>query len=394
MNIPLFLAGVILILIVLGDAFETMVLPRRVTRRVRLARLFFRYAWKIWLTIARLITSRRGMETFLGFFGPLSVLILIILWATGLVFGFAFMLFASGSTLAMPEGSVSFGTYLYLSGTSLFTLGLGDVTPTTPLGRGIIAAEAGLGLGFLALVISYLPLLNQSFARREVTIALLDAHAGSPPTAMEMLHRHIHHNEVDELRQHLYEWERWSAELLESHLSYPVLARFRSHHENQSWLGSLTAILDTCAFALAAWKVSVRIRRNSRLPWRDMQLSTSHRSSTVLLSIRNITDFLKPTLNIYAPHCREQVSSSKRQMSLKRSFLSCARCMNHMSTLFPNTCILVFRPGFRDPSVQTIGRRVVGILALVWRERNCWRRYGMIIFDGKEGNRSGNRLKK
>ncbi|MGA3208859.1 MAG: potassium channel family protein [Syntrophales bacterium] len=254
MNIPLFLAGLILILIVLGDAFETMVLPRRVTRRVRLARLFFQYVWKFWLTVARLITSRRGMETFLGFFGPLSVLLLIILWATGLVFGFALMLWASGSTLTVHDGSIGFGTYLYLSGTSLFTLGLGDVTPTNPLGRGIIAAESGLGLGFLALVISYLPLLNQSFARREVTISLLDAHAGSPPTATEMIRRHIHGNDVDELRQHLHEWERWSAELLESHLSYPVLALFRSHHENQSWLGSLTAILDTCAFALAGFE--------------------------------------------------------------------------------------------------------------------------------------------
>ena len=104
MNIPLFLAGLILILIVLGDAFETMVLPRRVTRRVRLARLFFQYVWKFWLTVARLINSRRGMETFLGFFGPLSVLFLIILWATGLVFGFALMLWASGSTLTVHEG--------------------------------------------------------------------------------------------------------------------------------------------------------------------------------------------------------------------------------------------------------------------------------------------------
>jgi hypothetical protein len=251
MYIPLFLAGLILILVVLGDAFETMVLPRRVTRRLRLARLFFRYSWKFWLIVARLIPSRRGMETFLGFFGPLSVLILIILWATGLVFGFAIMLFASGSTLTMHAGIIGFGTYLYLSGTSLFTLGLGDVTTTTPLGRALIAAESGLGLGFLALVISYLPLLNQSFSRREVTISLLDAHAGSPPTAAELIRRHIHDNEVDELRQHLHEWERWSAELLESHLSYPVLAQFRSHHDNQSWLGSLTAILDTCAFVLA-----------------------------------------------------------------------------------------------------------------------------------------------
>ncbi len=251
MDIPLFIAGLVLILVVLGDAFETMVLPRRVTRRLRLARLFLRYSWKFWLLIARVIPARRGRETFFGFFGPFTMLMLIILWATGLVFGFAIMLWASGSTLTMHAGIVSFGTYLYMSGTSLFTLGLGDVTPTTPLGRGLIAAESGLGLGFLALVISYLPLLNQSFSRREVTISLLDSHAGSPPTAAESIRRHIHDNEIDELRQHLHEWERWSAELLESHLSYPVLAQFRSHHENQSWLGSLTAILDTCAFVLA-----------------------------------------------------------------------------------------------------------------------------------------------
>jgi len=251
MNIPLFIAGLVLILVVLGDAFETMVLPRRVTRRLRIARLFFRYSWKLWLMIAGLIHSGRGRETFLGFFGPFTMLMLIILWATGLVFGFAFMLWASGSTLTMHAGIVGFATYLYLSGTTLFTLGLGDVTPTTPLGRALIAAESGLGLGFLALVISYLPLLNQSFSRREVTISLLDSHAGSPPTAAELIRRHIHDGDVDELRQHLHGWERWSAELLESHLSYPVLAQFRSHHDNQSWLGSLAAILDTCAFVLA-----------------------------------------------------------------------------------------------------------------------------------------------
>jgi hypothetical protein len=103
-------------------------------------------------------------------------------------------------------------------------------------------------------VISYLPLLNQSFARREIAVALLDSHAGSPPTASEMLLRHIHQNEVAELSSHFKEWERWSAELLESLLSYPILAYFRSHHDNQSWLGSLTAILDACAFTMAAGK--------------------------------------------------------------------------------------------------------------------------------------------
>jgi hypothetical protein len=111
--------------------------------------------------------------------------------------------------------------------------------------------ESGMGFGFLALVIGYLPALNQSFARREVRIALLDARAGSPATAAEMLHRHGRDQALEELRHLLHDWEHWASELLESHLSYPVLAYFRSHHENQSWLAALTAILDTCALVMA-----------------------------------------------------------------------------------------------------------------------------------------------
>jgi hypothetical protein len=111
-----------------------------------------------------------------------------------------------------------------------------------------------MGFGFLALVIGYLPALNQSFSRREVNISLLDARAGSPPTAGEMLRRHSHDRGLEDLRQLFHEWERWSSDLLESHLSYPVLAYFRSHHDNQSWLGALTAILDASAFAIVSFE--------------------------------------------------------------------------------------------------------------------------------------------
>lgn len=248
MNIVFSILGLTLILIILGDAFETMVLPRRITRQFRLARLFFRYAWFFWTSMAGLISSRKQRDSLLGFFGPLSMLLLIILWATGLIVGFALLHWASGS---LPQGTADFGTYVYMSGTTFFTLGLGDVVPNTSFGKILTAIEAGLGFGFLALVISYLPLLNQSFSQREVTISLMDSHAGSPPAATEILRRHIHQNDPERLRQHLHSWELWSAELLESHLSYPVLAFFRSHHDNQSWLGSLTAILDTCAFVMA-----------------------------------------------------------------------------------------------------------------------------------------------
>jgi hypothetical protein len=244
--------GVALILIVLGDAFETVVLPRQVTRRISLARLFYRWTWFFWSAAVRSIFSRKRQEDFLSWYGPFSLVLLLIFWATGLVFGFGLVHWASGSIIKTPEGTASFGTYLYLSGTTFFTLGLGDVIPIKTFGRGLIALEAGIGFGFLALVVGYLPTLNQSFARREVIISLLDARAGSPPTATEMLRRHCHDRGMEDLRQLFHEWERWSGDLMESHLSYPVLAFFRSHHENESWLGALTAILDTCAFVIVS----------------------------------------------------------------------------------------------------------------------------------------------
>jgi hypothetical protein len=171
-------------------------------------------------------------------------------WATAIVVGFAMMHWGLESPLNVAPGIAPFSTYLYMSGTTFFTLGLGDVTPMGAPGRALVVFEAGMGFGFLAALISYLPaILYQAFSGREVSISLLDARAGSPPTAGELLRRHG--NDRRELGQLLYDWERWSAELLETHLSYPVLAYFRSQHTNQSWLAALTAILDTCALIMA-----------------------------------------------------------------------------------------------------------------------------------------------
>lgn len=178
--------GVALVLIVLGDAFETIVLPRRVTRQLRLARLFFRYTWRPWSALVGSMSSGKRQETYLSFYGPLSLILLLMIWATGLIVGFAFLYWANGSAIHTAGGIPGFGMDLYLSATSFFTLGLGDVIPQTPPSRALVAVEAGMGFGFLALVIGYLPALNQSFSRREVNISLLDARAGSPPTAAEM----------------------------------------------------------------------------------------------------------------------------------------------------------------------------------------------------------------
>ena len=156
--------------------------------------------------------------------------------------------------MTAPEKQLSFWTYLYMSGTTFVTLGYGDVTPLTGIGRFLAVAEAGMGFLFLALIIGYVPVIYQSFSRREASISLLDARAGSPPCATELLRRSYRDRKLDELIQYMREWERWCAELLESHLSYPVLTYYRSQHERQSWLAALTTILDTCALLVVGFE--------------------------------------------------------------------------------------------------------------------------------------------
>jgi Ion channel len=244
------LVGLLLIGALLWDAFETIVLPRRVSVQFRLSRLFFRLSSRLWLALGRRIRSRRRRDDFLGIYGPLALLWLLATWAVGLVVGFAILLWALGSPLKTPEGGATGPDALYMSGTTFFTLGLGDVIPQTRLARLTVVVEAGLGFGFLALVISYLPILYQDFSRRETRISMLDEWAGSPPTAEALLTRLGREQNLAALDPFLQEWEQWAAELLESYLSYPVLAFFRSQHEHQSWLGALTLMLDTCALVI------------------------------------------------------------------------------------------------------------------------------------------------
>jgi hypothetical protein len=245
-----FIAGVAIFLIVLWDAFEAIILPRRVTRKFRLARLFYRFTWQVWKFLICLVPSKKKRESLLGYYGPLSLLVLVGVWAVGLVFGFGLMQYGAGSAVSMTGSEGSFMTDFYLSGTTFFTLGLGDVIPRSSLARALVVTEAGFGFGFLAAVIGYLPFIYGSFSKREVDISLLDSRAGTPPTAGELLRRHSYEHGQEALRELLKDWELWSAELMESHLSYPVLAYFRSQHDNQSWIASLTAILDTCSLLM------------------------------------------------------------------------------------------------------------------------------------------------
>jgi hypothetical protein len=243
--------GLALISVVLWDAFETVVLPRTVTRRLRLARVYYRSTWRLWVASARTIRTDARRERFLAVFGPLSLVGLLIVWAVGLTLGFAGLQLAAGSALRTPVGLARFVDDLYMSGTTFFTLGLGDVQPIGRLAQLLTVSEAGVGFGFLALVIAYFPVLYQAFARREVRLTLLDAWAGSPPAAAELLRRLGRAGEAQALDAFLKDWEYWCSELLESHISYPVVAYFRSQHQRQSWVSALAAVLDVSALVVA-----------------------------------------------------------------------------------------------------------------------------------------------
>lgn len=254
MKILAVISGVILIFLIIRDAFETIVLPRRVSKPFRLSRMFYASTWRLYSSIARKMRPGNRREFYLSYYGPASLIVLLLFWAVVLFFGFALLQWGLSDPLKAPEGQLSFWTYFYLSGTTFVTLGYGDVTPLTGMGRILAVTEAGMGFLFLALIIGYVPVIYQAFSRREINISLLDARAGSPSSATELLRRGYRDRKIDELIQFMRDWERWCAELLESHLSYVVLTYYRSQHERQSWLAALTTILDTCALLIVGFE--------------------------------------------------------------------------------------------------------------------------------------------
>lgn len=234
--------GIVLVALIFWDAFEVMLLPLPIRRNLRLVMLFVRCTWQSWSSVAQWLGPGDRRERLLGVYGPLSLVLLICLWVGGLILGFGLIHLA-----LRPD---SFFQALYFSGITFFTVGYGDLVPRSIAMKAVAVVEAGCGLGFLALVIGYLPVLYQLFARREAHVMLLDERAGSPPTATTLLKRHADGHSLDSLDLLLREWEVWASELLESHMSYPMLGFYRSQYSNQSWLAAMASIMDACSLIM------------------------------------------------------------------------------------------------------------------------------------------------
>src|SRR5438034_2436348 len=233
------IAGAVVSALMLSEFFVTFMLPRRVRRDPRIARGLIRLFWRPWRGLARRL-STAAADTMLGFFGPLALVSQLLIWTVGLILGFALLEYA-----AVGHG---FGHgLLFSSGLFLSAEGASGST----LVHVIALFEAATAIGVLFIVIGYLPAVYGSFSRREIAVSQLATRAGSPPAAGAILCRAAGRERWRELERDLQSWEEWAAELMETHLSYPILGYYRSQHVNQNWLAALTAMVDVAAFVTA-----------------------------------------------------------------------------------------------------------------------------------------------
>ncbi len=247
-----FAFGLLVWLAVIWDGFATIVLPRTVAPMRRFSGRFNRWSWRLWASLGRRVERRDLQLSFLAVYGPISVILLLIIWAGLMIVAFALIYQGLGPRLHAASGSIDFGTLLYMSASTFLTLGLGDITSADPVARFFIILETATGYLFLGLIITYMPILEQAYGEREVGNLLIHSRAGRPPGAIKLLHRYATPERLELFRGNLREAERWMAGMLQTHLSHPVLSFYRAQHWGQSWLVSMTIVLDSCALLIVS----------------------------------------------------------------------------------------------------------------------------------------------
>jgi hypothetical protein len=245
------LAGIVILLWTLLDVLRTLVMPRAARGRFRLSRILFRPVWQPWRWVGVRRKTIQSRERVLAAAAPVFFFLLLFGWVSLALLAYALILWSPAFVHGMGRSDGSFGDALYTSGSSLFTLGIG-AGAASGWTRAIVVLAGATGLGLFAVVIAYLPVLYQAFNRREVGVLLLDARAGSPPSGPELLHRMGSAGMASALPELFAEWERWVADVLETHMSYPILVLFRSPHDNTSWVTSLGSVLDAATLMLTS----------------------------------------------------------------------------------------------------------------------------------------------
>lgn len=274
------LSGLLLWFLVLRDGFFTIIHPRAVAPLDGLSGYFYHFSWRGWSAVARRMPLRHRRLHFLAVYGPLSVVSLLAIWAVLTILAFALIYRGVGANFNDDgQQADDLVTLIYMSGSTFLTLGLGDVTPQSLLGRFFMIVEAGNGLIFLSLIVTYMPILDSAYAQRETENLKIQTRTARPQCAAQVLRVYLGTGEGDTLRISLHDAENWFAGILESHIAHPVVAYYRAQRLNSSWLNSFALIMDTCAVLIAAGDVPAS--RQARATFR-MGLRVLHDLMTTL----------------------------------------------------------------------------------------------------------------
>lgn len=241
-------AGLLILALALWDIFQGIVVPRPTPGHFRMARYVIPPTWRLWRAIGLRTRTGLARDAFLGLYAPAAAVLLLAMWLATMIVGYGLVLFAIRDQVVPAPHSV--GEAIYFAGVSVLTLGFGEIVAVGPAARVIVLVGAATGLGIVALVITFLFSLFASYQRREVEIVKLSARAKAPPSAITLLVTHARLGLVDELPALFRGWETWEAEVLDSHVAYPLLGYFRSSHDGISWVSALGAVLDAAALVL------------------------------------------------------------------------------------------------------------------------------------------------
>lgn len=241
--------GALLVLVTVYDVFQSVVMPRPAVGRWRLSFTLVRSGWSMWRWIGGRPRSLRTREATLAAFAPMAMVGLLLVWGFVLILGYA--LLYSGLRDGVRPPPASLGGALYFSTGRMLAFQVGGIATTSPITATLTSLEAATGFGLFALVISLLFSLFTAFQRRETAVVALDALAGAPPSGVQLLENCAKDHAEDQLARTFEEWRRWTVDVIESHLAYPLLFYFRSSHDNEAWPNSFGAVMDAATLVLS-----------------------------------------------------------------------------------------------------------------------------------------------
>jgi hypothetical protein len=241
--------GIVLTAITLFDVFQSVVFPRPSVGRVQLSVTLVRVTWRAWRAIAQRPHKLQTREAALAAFAPLAVVGLLVLWGLLIIVGYA--LIFSGLHAGLSPQPDSFGTTLFFSAGRMLAFSVAGIEATEVPTRIFTSLEAATGFGLFALVISLLFSLFTAFQRRETAVVALDAIAGAPSSGLQLLETCAKDGLANQLAVTFDEWRMWSVDVLETHLTYPILFFFRSSHDNEAWANSFGAVMDAAVLVIS-----------------------------------------------------------------------------------------------------------------------------------------------